>query len=144
MKIYCDTTVLVAASVSAHTHHAQSIALLAQIRSGKFDAVIGAHGTAELYAVLTRAPFTPAIHPTEAWRLLNQNILPHFQIIELSADQYTSVLKQASEKGWLGGMVYDALHLAAATSSNCKRIYTFNLRHFLGIAPHLREIIRSP
>jgi len=30
MKVYCDTSVLVAASVSAHPHHAQSLALLSR------------------------------------------------------------------------------------------------------------------
>jgi predicted nucleic acid-binding protein len=144
MKIYCDTSVLVAASVSAHPHHAQSLALFKQVRDGKLDAVIGAHGTAEFYAVLTRAPLTPPVYPSEAWRLLAENILPHFHVAALSAAQYTSVLRQAAEKGWTGGLVYDALHLAAATSNHCKRIYTFNLRHFLQLAPQMQDVICSP
>jgi predicted nucleic acid-binding protein len=99
MKVYCDTTVLVAASVSSHPHHAQSLALLKHIRGGKLDAVISAHGIAEFYAVLTRAPLTPPVYPSEAWRLLAENILPHFHIAALSATQYTSLLRQAAEKG---------------------------------------------
>jgi predicted nucleic acid-binding protein len=144
MKVYCDTSVLVAASVSAHPHHAQSLALLKQVRSGKLEAVISAHGTAEFYAVLTRAPLTPPVYPSEAWRLLSENILPHFHVAALSAAQYTSVLRQAAVEGWTGGLIYDALHLAAATSNHCKRIYTFNLRHFLQLAPKLHDAIRSP
>src|ERR1700675_2603633 len=116
MKVYCDTSVLVAASVLAHPHHAQSMALLQQIRRGKLEAVISAHGTAEFYAVLTRAPLVPPVYPSEAWRLLKENILPHFHGAALSGEQYTSVLRQAAEKGWTGGLVYDSLHLAAATS----------------------------
>jgi predicted nucleic acid-binding protein len=144
MKVYCDTSVLVAASVSAHPHHTQSLALFAQVRAGKLEGVVSTHGTAEFYAVVTRAPLIPPIYPSEAWRLLAENILPHFQVAELSAVQYRSVLRQAAEKGWTGGLVYDALHLAAATGNRCKRIYTFNLRHFLQIAPELQEIICSP
>jgi predicted nucleic acid-binding protein len=144
MKVYCDTSVLVAASVQSHPHHAQSLALFKQLRSGKLEAMISAHGTAEFYAVLTRAPLTPPVYPSEAWRLLTENILPHFHVAALSVPQYTSVLRQAAEKGWTGGLVYDALHLAAATSNHCKRIYTFNLRHFLQLAPHLQDIICSP
>ncbi|MGB0009398.1 MAG: hypothetical protein WBP97_20040, partial [Candidatus Sulfotelmatobacter sp.] len=86
----------------------------------------------------------PMVYPAEAWRLLAENILPHFHIAELSAAEYKSVLQQAAEKGWRGGLVYDALHLAAASSSHCKRIYTFNLRHFLQLAPHLQSVICSP
>jgi predicted nucleic acid-binding protein len=144
MKVYCDTSVLVAASVSAHPHHAQSLALLRQVRGGKLKAVISAHGIAEFYAVLTRAPLIPPVYPSEAWRLLAENILPHFHVAALSAAQYTAVLRQAAEKGWTGGLVYDALHLAAASSNHCERIYTFNLRHFLQLAPQLRDAICSP
>jgi predicted nucleic acid-binding protein len=144
MKVYCDTSVLVAASISSHPHNAQSLALLKQVRGGKLEAVISAHGTAEFYAVLTRAPLTPPVYPSEAWRLLAENILPHFEMIALSAAQYRSVLRQAAEKGWTGGLVYDALHLACAASARCKRIYTFNLRHFLQLAPHLQNEICSP
>ena len=144
MKVYCDTSVLVAASVLAHPHHAQSVNLLQQIRAKKMEGLISAHGIAEFYAVITRAPLTPPVYPSEAWRLLAQNILPQFQLAALTAEQYTSVLRKASEKGWIGGLVYDALHLAAATNSHCKRIYTFNLRHFLQLAPELADTICSP
>ncbi len=144
MKIYCDTSVLVAASVSAHPHHAQSLALLRQVRAGKVEGVISAHGTAEFYAVLTRAPLAPPVYPSEAWRLLTENILPHFQVAALTAAQYRAVLQEAGEKGWTGGLIYDALHLAAAARNHCKRIYTFNLRHFLQLAPQLQDTICSP
>jgi predicted nucleic acid-binding protein len=144
VKVYCDTSVLVAASVSAHPHHAQSLALLKHIRARKLEGVISAHGVAEFYAVITRAPLTPPVYPSEAWRLLAENILPHFYLAALSAEQYTSVLREAAEKGWTGGLVYDALHLAAATSNRCQRIYTFNLRHFLQLAPQLGDVICSP
>jgi predicted nucleic acid-binding protein len=144
MKVYCDTSVLVAASISAHPHHPQSLELLKKVRAGKLEAVISAHGTAEFYAVLTRAPLSPIIYPSEAWRLLAQNILPYFHIVALTAADYSSVLRQAAEKGWTGGLIYDALHLAAANSSRCQRIYTFNLRHFLQLAPNLQNIICSP
>lgn len=143
MKIYCDTSVLVAASLSTHSQHLRALTLLKQIRRGKLDAIISTHGTAEFYAVLTRSPVAPPIYPMEARRLL-ENLLSHFRVLALSAAQYSSVLREAAEKGWTGGLIYDALHLACATSANCKRIYTFNLRHFKQLAPHLRDDIRSP
>ena len=144
MRVYCDTSVLVAASISDHPHNSQAIALLKEVRAAKLEGVISAHGTAEFYAVLTRTPLSPPIYPSEAWRLLTQNIVPHFRVAVLTAQQYASVLQQAAEKGWMGGLVYDALHLEAATSNQCNRIYTFNLRHFLQLAPGLREMICSP
>jgi predicted nucleic acid-binding protein len=89
-------------------------------------------------------PLAPAVHPVEVCRLLERNILPYFQIVALSAAEHKSVLQEAAAKSWTGGLIYDALHLAAATSNDCKRIYTFNLRHFLRLAPQLQDIICSP
>lgn len=122
MKVYCDTSVLVAASVSTHPQHSQSLALLKQIRAKKMGGVISAHGAAEFYAVITRAPLTPPVYPSEVWRLLAENTLPHFHRANRTAAQSTSVLREAAGKGWTGGLIYNALHIAAATSSNCQRI----------------------
>jgi predicted nucleic acid-binding protein len=143
MKVYCDTSVLVAASIAVHPPYVQSSALLEQIRTGKLDAVISTQGTAEIYAVLPRAPLTPPVFPNEALRILG-SMLAYFHVASLSAAQYTSALRQAADNGLTGGRIYDALHLAAATSNHCERIYTFNLRHFLQLAPQLRNIICSP
>ena len=144
MKVYLDTSVLVAASVAGHVHHSQASALLRQVRGKKLQSHVSAHGLAEFFAVLTRAPFTPPIYPSEAWQLLAENILPNFKIIALNAKQYRNVLQQSAKEGWTGGLIYDALHLAAARSVGCDRIYTFNLRHFRQLAPEQSEIVLMP
>lgn len=144
MKVYFDTSVLVAASVADHAHHSQAIALLRQVQGKKIQGYISAHGLAEFFAVLTRAPFTPPIYPSETWQMLAQNVLPYFKVVSLDAAQYQAVLQQSSEAGWTGGLIYDALHLAAAESAGCERIYTFNLRHFRELAPEKASKILSP
>jgi predicted nucleic acid-binding protein len=144
LRIYCDTSVLVAAVISGHPHHAQASELLAKIQARKLEAVISAHCTAEFYAVLTRLPLSPPIYPLEAWRLLTENIVPYIEVRSIGPADYSAVLRQAGEKGWSGGLIYDALHLKTATKNHCERIYTFNLRHFLQIAPGLEDVICSP
>lgn len=144
MKVYLDTSVLVAASVADHVHHPQASALLRQVRGKKLQSHVSAHGLAEFFAVLTRAPFTPPIYPSEAWQLLAENILPNFKIIALNAKQYRNVLQQSAKEGWTGGLIYDALHLAAARSVGCDRIYTFNLRHFRQLASEQSKIVLMP
>ena len=74
MKAYLDTNVLVPASVQAHHHHAQAFDVVKAVKDG--DLNVGAHGLAEFYSVLTRTPFTPRVHPTEASRFLDDNVLP--------------------------------------------------------------------
>jgi predicted nucleic acid-binding protein len=135
MKAHLDTAVPVAASVSDHTHHSQALALLQKVRAKEISGYISGHGLSEVYAVLT--PFTPPVYPVEAWKLLSENILPYFQIVILTPKMYVETIQECASKGWIGGKIYDALHLRSARKSACDRIYTFNVRHFRQLAPDL-------
>ncbi len=135
MKVYIDTNVLVAASVQAHPHHAQSFDLVNNVKDGRLRGCISTHGLAEFYSVLTRAPFSPRVHPAEAGRFLEDNIAPHFELVTLSGDDYKQVLNASAKAGLVGGVVYDALHLRCARKAECDRIYTFNVKDFRAIAP---------
>lgn len=135
MKLYFDTSVLVSALVSGHPHHEAAYAALEQIPKAGRDACISSHGFAEVYSVLTRAPFVPPVYPLEAWQLLDESVLPHFTLITLTAREYTGLVRQCAREGWTGGRVYDVIHLSCAEKAHCDRIYTLNLRQFLEMAP---------
>ena len=145
MKVYLDTNVLVAASVQEHPHHMQSFDLVRAVKEGALRGCISTHGLAEFYSVLTRAPFTPRVHPAEAGRFLDDNILPYFELIALSADDYKAVLRSCTNAGLAGGVVFDALHLHSAQKADCDRIYTFNVKDFRSLAPaDLADKIAAP
>ena len=144
MKAYLDTAVLVAASVSDHPHHSQALALLQKVRAKKISGYISGHGLSEVYAVLTRTPFTPPVYPVEAWKLLSENVVPYFQIVILTPKMYVETIQQCASQGWIGGKIYDALHLRSARKAACERIYTFNVRHFQQLAPDLSARIGAP
>ncbi|HXO34133.1 MAG TPA: PIN domain-containing protein [Candidatus Acidoferrales bacterium] len=74
MKVYFDSAVLIAGSVMDHLHHHPAAAALALVRDKKIEGWLTTHAMAEVYAVLTRTPFTPRVSPSEAWQLLTQNI----------------------------------------------------------------------
>ena len=135
MKAYFDTNILVAASVQEHQHHVLSFDLVKAVKKGTFEGCVSTHGLAEFYAVLTRAPFTPRVHPAEAGRILDDNILPYFELIALSAGDYKAVLRSSTRAGLMGGAVFDALHLHGAQKAGCDRIYTFNVKDFRSLAP---------
>jgi predicted nucleic acid-binding protein len=135
VKVYLDTNVLVAASVEEHPHHVPSFDLVHAVKQGSLKGCIGTHGLAEFYSVLTRAPFTPRVHAAEAGRLLDDNILPYFEVVALSAADYKSVLRSCATAGWTGGVVYDAAHLHSALKAKCERVYTFNVKDFRALAP---------
>ncbi len=144
MKVYFDSAVLVAASVSDHRYHSQAIAALQMVRRKEIIGHVSGHGLAEAYAVLTRTPFTPPIYPAEAWKLLSENVLPVFQIVALTPAMYRETIQECSESGWIGGRIYDALHLCCAKKAGCDRIYTFNIRHFRQLAPDWSDRIAMP
>jgi predicted nucleic acid-binding protein len=144
MKAYFDTTVLVAASVVSHPHHNQAVTALRAVANKKVTGYVSGHGLCELYAVLTRTPFHPPVHPMEAWKIISENVLAHFQILTLSAGMYRAIIQECAEKGWIGGRIYDSLHLRCAKKAACERIYTFDLKHFCELAPDLRNRICAP
>ena len=134
MKAYLDTNVLIAASIQDHPHHVPAFDLLKGIPQGSLQGCISAHGLAEYYSVITRAPFTPRVHPADAGRLIDENILPFVELITLEPDDYKAVLRSCAAAGLVGGVIYDALHLRAAEKANCDRIYTFNVKDFRALA----------
>lgn len=144
MKAYFDTTILVAASVADHSHHNPAIAALELSQGGKIESYTSGHGLSEVYAVLTRTPFHPAVYPSEAVRILQQNILPFFKLITITPQMYIETIRECADRGWIGGRIYDAIHLCCAREADCERIYTFNVRHFQQLAPDLAQRICAP
>jgi len=51
MRVFFDTSVLVAAFVAAHDQHAPARAAVQRVAAGRDDGVTAAHTLAELYAV---------------------------------------------------------------------------------------------
>ena len=145
MKAYLDTNVLVAASVEDHQHHVPAFDLVKAVKEGALQGCISTHGLAEYYSVITRAPFTPRVHPTEAGRFLDENVLPYLELLAISADDYKTVLRSCTAAGLIGGVVYDALHLHTAEKAGCERVYTFNVKDFRALAsPTMAGKIAAP
>ncbi len=134
MNIFFDTTVLVAASTLSHPHYAQARPALLRVASGEDKGFISAHSIAEVYAALTRLPVVPRIHPVEAQRIIRGNLLPNFELVPVSTEDYLDALGNVSGKGWSGAKIYDALLLSCAEKCAADRIYTFNLGDFRALA----------
>jgi predicted nucleic acid-binding protein len=146
MRTYFDTSILVAASVDGNVHHNQARAALELAKSAKMKGknYVSGHGLAEAYSVLTRTPFRPTVYPSEAWKILDENILPYFQLVTITPQMYVETIQECAERGWIGGLIHDAIHLRCAREADCERIYTFNVRHFQQLAPDLAKRIGAP
>jgi len=142
---YFDTSVLVPAAVTRHPHHVPALGILDELVSRKHRGFMGVHGLTEVYSVLTRTPFRPPLHPSEAWQIIEQTILPHMELVALTAKEYREAVRQCAASGWSGGRVHDAIHLRCAQKAGCDRIYTFNLKDFRALAPaELVDKIAAP
>ena len=102
------------------------------------------HSIAEMYAALTRLPVQPRIHPSEAARIITDNVLAHFETVPIGKKDYTEALKAVEGGGWSGAKIYDALLIGCAARCEAERIYTFNLADFRDLAPALEERICAP
>ena len=144
MRVYLDTNVLVAGSVAQHPHHSPAIEIFKRIRARKIDGVVSTHVLAEMFAVLTRTPFVPRIHPTEAQRLIQAHVTGPCEIVTLTSRHYQEAVAEAAANGWSGGKVYDLLHVKAAIHAKCERLYTFNVQEFRLIAGDFSKAITAP
>ncbi len=105
---------------------------------------MAAHSLAELYAVLTTLPVYPAISPSDAWQLIQHNVIPNFDIVHLSNQDYVQVIEHLSTLGIIGGVTYDALILRAAAIAQVDLIVTLNERDFRRVYPDLADKIIAP
>jgi len=145
IDIFFDTSVLVAASISTHQHHAQALPVVQRVVNKKDHGFISNHAIAEMFAVLTRLPIIPRLHPGEVMRIVTDTVLPHFQTIPLTQHDYREAISLMESGGWRGGKIYDALHLRCAVKSKAERVYTFNVRDFRSLSPpELQNKICAP
>lgn len=95
---------------------------------------VAGHALAELYAVLTMLPVSPRITPEQAQKLIRSTVTSRMEVVVLDADDYQAVIGRLTELGFIGGVVYDALHLRAAEKAGADKLATFNRRDFERLA----------
>lgn len=144
MKVFFDTSVLVASVVARHPHHARAAPLVRRVIEGADQGFISAHSVAESYAVLTVLPVSPRIGPEAAEKLVTENLIGHLSVVALTTREYTKLVPALAEMGAMGGATYDMVHLACARKRDVERIFTFNVAHFRRLAPDLAGRIVAP
>jgi hypothetical protein len=80
----------------------------------------------------------------EAWKILSENVLAHFQILTLTAGMYRAIIQECAEKGWIGGRITRHPPSAVREEGCLRAPYTFDLKHFCQLAPDLSKRICAP
>ncbi|MBN2292788.1 MAG: PIN domain-containing protein [Pirellulales bacterium] len=144
MKVFFDTSVLVAACIESHPEHIRSFRSLQRVKNDNWEMVVATHTLAELYAVLTRVPIRPQIAPAIARRIIKDNVETIANIKSISTQRYKTVLDEMASRNLSGGIIYDALAASIAVAENVDVLLTLNRKDFLRVWSLDESIIREP
>ena len=144
MKIFFDTSVLVAAFVNAHPKNANCLAWLQKVKKKEIEGIISVHSLIEIYSILTKLPLSPRINPALALNLIKENILEDFELVTYGKKDYINLLDELSHGNIAGGASYDGLILSAAKKVTADKILTLNINDFIRVCPQLVRIISEP
>jgi predicted nucleic acid-binding protein len=141
VKSFFDTTVLVAALLPDHPHHARSFPVFAS--ATRKQAACAAHSLAEAYSTFTRYPGKERMS-AEAASLMLQGIEHRFTLVWLDGDEYCASIRRMAQLGIVGGAVYDGLVAACALKAGADHLYTWNVRHFDLLGAEVQKLVTMP
>ncbi len=141
MKVFFDTSVLVAAVLVSHARHHRSLAVFAG--ADRNNACCAAHTLAELYATLTRMPGKQRV-PSEQALLFLDEVEARLELVFLNAREYRAAINQAAHNGIFGGAIYDALLGHCALKAGATKILTWDFGDFQRLGPEIAAKVRTP
>ena len=143
VRIFFDTSVLVAAILSQHPQHAPCLRWLRQAKESQIQGYISAHTMAELFATLSNFPMRPRLSPAIATRLIEGN-LAEFEVVPLDREDYLAVMHRLVRLGFSGGAIYDATIAQAALKVQANCLLTLNVKHFVRLGEDIAGLIQMP
>lgn len=131
---FFDTSVLLAGLIDLGPSSIAAQHLMTAVADGTLRRVHTAwHCCLEFYAVATRLPEELRLHPGDAWRLVDEELLGRFAVHQLAADHHRSFLTAAAEERIVGGRIYDAHIAEIAIQARVAVVVTDNVRHFASL-----------
>jgi predicted nucleic acid-binding protein len=142
MKVFFDSSVLVAAMSQGHPQHSASLLWARKASLGKIEAFMSTHTLAELYSVLTGHP---------AWRITPEDFVKSLKVLKgyvkpvaLGLTDYECALERMASCGFSGGGIYDALHARAALKCKAEVLLSWNEKHFSRLGEDIATLVRTP
>ena len=145
MRVFLDTSVLVASVVQKHESHARAHAVLDRVQAGIDEGFVSAHSLAEVYAVLTKSPPPIRHSPEQALLSIEENVPEALQNHEPHGKR---LRRPDSRSGAFRNSRRYHLRRSVAPTARPKQEpkgFTLNLRHFQTFAPEsIRSQISAP
>jgi predicted nucleic acid-binding protein len=137
LNVFLDTSVLLAGLIDFGPLSAPAHSLLNALA----ERAIGPASTAwhcclEFYSVSTRLPAEFRLTPSDAARLVAEEIFDRMAVHDLPAAARPGLIRSLAQDGVAGGRIYDAHIAEVARAAGAAVIVTDNRRHFLMALRH--------
>lgn len=136
-----DTSVIVAAVLGWHEHHAAALRAL-QHAFDRDRVVVPGPALVESYSVMTRLPAPHRISPADALLLLDETFHADAVTVALTTGELWRFLRSLPGTQVAGGRAYDAHILACADKAEAKVLWTLNEHDFTALDHPTIEIRR--
>lgn len=132
MTAFLDTSVILAGLVDFGPQSAPAQSIMHGVAERTIaQAATAWHCCLEFFSVATRLPPEYRLAPSDAVRLLEEEIVARVTIHDLPAGQRVEFLRAAARDGVAGGRMYDSHIAEVARAAKASVIVTDNRRHFL-------------
>jgi predicted nucleic acid-binding protein len=137
VTIFLDTSVLVGGLIDFGPQSASAQSLLHAVAEKHVPPPATAwHCCLEFFSVSTRLPVEFRLSPSDAIRLLEEEVFARMSVHDLPAAGRLPMLKLAAQDGTAGGRIYDTHIAEVARAAGATVVVTDNRRHFLAALRH--------
>ena len=121
LSVFLDTSVLLAGLIDFGPQSAPAQSLLSAVAEKRVGSAATAwHCCLEFFSVSTRLPPEYRIGPTDAVKLLEEEVFARMAVFDLPPGERLTMLRAASRDAIAGGRVYDA-HIAEIARAAARR-----------------------
>lgn len=125
-----DSSVIVAALLDGHEHHASALPLVQEALKAPRNVVVPVPALVESYSVMTRLPPPWRVRADDARHMLSATFQGRAILVALDGAEVWTMLASLGSSGVVGGATYDAHIAACAMKARATHLATFNRRHF--------------
>jgi len=137
VSVFLDTSVLLGGVIDLGPPSAAAQSLMHAVAAGQVTGPATAwHCCLEFYSVATRLPPEYRLSPSDAARLLEEEVFQRMEVHELPQGDRRRMIRHAAQEGLAGGRIYDSHIAEVARAAGAPVIVTDNRRHFLAALRH--------
>lgn len=132
MSVFLDTSVVLAGLIDLGPQSAPAQSLMHAVAEKRVtDAATAWHCCLEFYSVATRLPPEFRVSPSDAMRLLEEEVFARMAVHDLPSANRLPLLRAAAHDSVAGGRIYDSHIADVARAAGARVVVTDNRRHFV-------------